>query len=263
MMVKVKRKRNFPLHKLIPNIVTLGALCSGLSSIRFAMIERWEIAVTFIVLAAFLDGIDGSVARLLKATSNFGAQLDSLSDFLCFGVAPALVLYMWALQDIKRFGWGVVLLFAICSSMRLARFNTSLMEEKKEAWQDHYFTGVPAPAGALLAILPLVLTLQFGEGMFDNPWLVIGYLPFIGVLMVSRLPTFALKGKRIPTRFALPIMLLAVFLLVSFVIETWATLAALCVLYLLTLPVAYQQSRRLMHLADTASNSESSSPASQ
>lgn len=251
-----KRKPHFPIHKLIPNLVTLGALCSGLSAIRFAMIDHWEMAVTFIVVAAFLDGIDGTVARLLKATSNFGAQLDSLSDFVCFGVAPALVLYMWVLEDIKRFGWAVVLLFVICCGMRLARFNTSLMEEHKEPWQSHYFTGVPAPAGALLAMLPLVLTLKFGPGMFDQPWMVIGYLPLVGILLISRLPTYSAKGKRIQTRYMLPFMLIAIVLLVSFIVETWITLACVGCLYLLSIPVTALQAKRFQ---PTASDSEPAS----
>jgi len=248
----LKKKKHIPVHKLIPNLVTIGALCSGLSAVRFAMLERWDIAVTFIVIAAFLDGIDGSVARLLKATSNFGAQLDSLSDFVCFGVAPGLVLYMWVLEDIKRYGWAAVLLFAICGAMRLARFNTSLMEAKKEPWQSHFFTGVPAPAGAILALLPLVLTFQFGHGVFDEPWLIVGYLPVIALLMVSRLPTFSTKGKRIQHQFMLPVMLLAIILLVSFIVEPWATVAALSLLYLASIPFSYVQAKRFVQPVDDA-----------
>lgn len=240
----VRKRKHIPVHRLIPNLVTIGALCCGLSAIRFALLDRWEMAVTLIVIAAFLDGIDGSIARLLKATSNFGAQLDSLSDFVCFGIAPALVLYMWVLEDVKRLGWGLVLFFAICCGMRLARFNTSLMEEQKEAWQAHFFTGVPAPAGGLLAMLPLILTLQFHNGIFDQPWLTAVYLPVIGLLMISRIPTFTMKGRRIPHRFMLPVMLGAILLVVGFVIETWAILSALSVLYLGSLPFSYRQSRR-------------------
>ncbi len=235
----------YPIHRLIPNIVTLGALCSGLSSIRFALIDRWDMAVALIIVAAFLDGIDGSIARLLKATSNFGAQLDSLSDFVCFGVAPALILYMWVLEDLKRIGWGLVLFFVICCGMRLARFNTTLIEQHKEDWQKHFFTGVPAPAGAVLAILPLILTLEFGNTIFANSWFSAIYLPIIGVLLISRLPTFTMKGRKIPHNAMLPVMVVAILLLVSFVVETWITIITLSVIYLLSIPFSYAQSRKL------------------
>lgn len=242
--------RQFSLYKLLPNLVTIGALCSGMSAIRFAMLEKWELAVTFLVIAAFLDGLDGRIARLLKATSNFGAQLDSLSDFLCFGVAPALVLYLWALDGIKGLGWAIALFFAVCCCLRLARFNTSLMEEKKEPWQHHFFTGVPAPAGAMLAILPLLLTLQWGDDWremipFSLPWIVAIYLPNIGILMISRLPTYSLKGARITHAYVLPAMLAAVLLVVGFIVETWATIAIIDGLYLITLFFSFAQSRRV------------------
>jgi CDP-diacylglycerol--serine O-phosphatidyltransferase len=236
---------HFSLYRLLPNVITLGALCSGMTAIRFAMLEKWELAVTMIVIAAFLDGLDGRVARLLKATSNFGAQLDSLSDFLCFGVAPALVMYLWTLQSIKGLGWAIALFFAICCCLRLARFNTSLMEEKKERWQHHYFTGVPAPAGALLALLPLIFDLQLrGEQEIVTEWLVVGYLPLIAVLMVSRIPTYSLKGMRVKHRLILPFMLLLAALVVGLMVETWATIAVICLIYLVSIVFSLWQSRR-------------------
>lgn len=248
------RERHFSLYRLLPNLITIGALCSGMSAIRFATLEKWELSVTFLVIAAFLDGLDGRIARLLKATSNFGAQLDSLSDFVCFGVAPALVLYLWALQGIKGLGWALALFFAICCCLRLARFNTSLMEEKKEAWQRHFFTGVPAPAGAMLGLLPLFLTLQWDNDWrsflpLPLKWIVAIYLPIIGILMVSRLPTYSLKGLRITHSYMLPAMLAAVLLIVGFIVETWTTIAILDGLYLCSLFFSYAQSRRLMNSA--------------
>ncbi len=245
----MSRDQHYSLYRLLPNLITIGSLCSGMSAMRFAMLEKWELSVTFMVIAAFLDGLDGRIARLLKATSNFGAQLDSLSDFLCFGVAPAIVLYLWALQDIKGLGWALALFFTVCCCLRLARFNTSLMEEKKEAWQKHFFTGVPAPAGAMLALLPLVLTLQW-----DNEWrefiplplkcIVALYLPVIGILMVSRLPTYSLKGLRITHAYILPAMLVAVLLVVGFIVETWTTIALLCLFYLTSIVPSYLSSKR-------------------
>lgn len=244
------RDQHFSLYKLLPNLVTIASLCSGMSAIRFAMLERWELSVTFLVLAAFLDGLDGRIARLLKATSNFGAQLDSLSDFVCFGVAPAFVLYLWALQDIKGLGWALALFFAICCCLRLARFNTSLMEEKKEKWQSHFFTGVPAPAGAMMAVLPLVLTLQWGNDWQEyfpiaEKWLVAGYVPLIGILMVSRIPTYAMKGVRVTRGYILPAMLIAVLIVVGFMIEPWASLAVIDAIYLTTIFFSYAQCRRM------------------
>lgn len=240
---------HFSLYRLLPNVITLGALCSGMSAIRFAMLHKWELAVTMMVIAAFLDGLDGRVARLLKATSNFGAQLDSLSDFLCFGVAPALVIYLWTLQSIKGLGWAVTLFFAICCCLRLARFNTSLMEEKKERWQHHYFTGVPAPAGAMLALLPLILSLELGREWLEligNPplkWVVLGYLPLIGVFMVSRIPTYSLKGMRVKHQLILPFMLLLAALVVGLIVETWKTIAIIDALYLVSILFSAAQSR--------------------
>ncbi|MDG1286450.1 MAG: CDP-diacylglycerol--serine O-phosphatidyltransferase [Rickettsiales bacterium] len=233
-------KTKLPLSRLVPNLITIGALCCGMTSIRYALLGNWELVATFMVLAAFLDGIDGRVARMLKATSDFGAQMDSLSDIVCFGVAPAVVLHLWALHDIKRFGWAIALFYTVCCALRLARFNTSLMEEEKEEWQKHYFTGVPAPMGALLAILPIIISLQFGEDFLqvDKAWLMAAYLPCIAMLMSSRLPTFTLKGYSVPTKWVLPIMLGSVGLILGLIIETWLILSVLGGLYLISLPLS-------------------------
>jgi CDP-diacylglycerol--serine O-phosphatidyltransferase len=244
-------RKQFSLYRLLPNLITIASLCSGMSAIRFAILERWELAVTFLVIAAFLDGLDGRIARLLKATSNFGAQLDSLADFVCFGVSPAFVLYLWSLHEIKGLGWVLALFYAVCCCLRLARFNTSLMEEKKEAWQDYFFTGVPAPAGAMLALLPLLLTLQGGDEWWDimpvdRHWIVAGYLPLIGVLMVSRLPTFSLKGLKITHKYLLPAMLVAVLIIAGLMIEPWASIAVIDVLYLSSLFFSVMQCRQMM-----------------
>lgn len=235
----MSKKTKLPIARLIPNLITIGALCCGMSAVRFALLEQWETSVTFLLVAAFLDGIDGGVARMLKAASDFGAQMDSLSDIVCFGVAPAIVLHLWALQDIKRFGWAIALFYTICCALRLARFNTSLMEEVKEDWQTRYFTGVPAPMGAILAILPVVLTFQFGEEILIIPkeWFVIFYLPTIALLMSSRVPTFTLKGRSIPTKLVLPIMLASIAIILGLLVETWLVLSISGILYILSIPL--------------------------
>src|SRR5258708_21019758 len=160
---------------------------------RFALEQRYQLAVIAIVIAGVLDGLDGRIARLIGATSKFGAELDSLSDFVCFGVSPALVLYLWVMNHAGRFGWAVVLLFAVCAALRLARFNTALDDDSKPAWTANYFTGVPAPAGAGLAILPLIASFELGRDTFEHPWLIATWTMLVSGLMVSRLPTFAFK----------------------------------------------------------------------
>ena len=144
-----------PTRVLIPNIFTLLGLCAGLTAIRMAIEHRWDLAVAALVFAAFLDGIDGRIARLLKAQSRFGAELDSLADFVNFGVAPAIIIYNWALDDLKSMGWIVVLIYAVCAALRLARFNVALERTDQPAWQKSYFVGVPAPAGAIILLLPI------------------------------------------------------------------------------------------------------------
>ncbi len=240
------KPRKLPVSRLIPNLITIGALCCGMTAMRYALLDNWNLSVTFLIIAAFLDGIDGRVARMLKATSDFGAQMDSLSDIVCFGVAPAVMLHLWALQDIKRFGWAIALFYTVCCALRLARFNTSLMEEHKEEWQKHFFTGVPAPAGAILAIVPIILSLQFGREVlvFSHAWVIAVYLPIIALLMSSRLPTLTMKGFSIPTHFVLPTMLASIALIVGLIIETWVVISALSTLYLISLPITAWQARR-------------------
>ncbi|MEX2009644.1 MAG: CDP-diacylglycerol--serine O-phosphatidyltransferase, partial [Dongiaceae bacterium] len=163
------RLRDQSFNRLIPNILTVLALCAGLTSIRFAFQERWEMAVFAIVIAGVLDGLDGRIARLLDGSSKFGAELDSLSDFLAFGVAPALLLYYFTMKSVVGIGWALALLFAVCCALRLARFNTKVDNADLPAWTGRFFTGVPAPAGAGLALLPVFATFEFGSGFFDHP----------------------------------------------------------------------------------------------
>ncbi|MDX2112227.1 MAG: CDP-diacylglycerol--serine O-phosphatidyltransferase [Alphaproteobacteria bacterium] len=225
-----------PLSRLLPNMITIAGMCCGLSSIRFAMTERWEMAVGFILAAAIIDGMDGRVARMLGATSHFGAQLDSLSDFLCFGVAPALVVYLWALHDMQGIGWAAVLFFSVCTALRLARFNTGLFEEKEAEWKKQFFIGVPSPAGGILCLLPLIASLQLQTSL--PAWLLVLHLVIVGTLMASRIPTFSGKKIRIRHELIPPFMIAASLLLALFIIEPWWCLILVGTAYLATIPLS-------------------------
>ncbi len=243
------RKSEQPISRLFPNMVTIAGLCCGLSAIRFAMTPRWEIAVAFIIAAALIDGMDGRLARMLGATSVFGAQLDSLSDFVCFGVSPALVMYMWTLHDIKGFGWAAVLFFSVCTALRLARFNTGLFEEK-QPWEKQFFTGVPSPAGGILCLLPLMISFQF-DNITIPPFVVAIHLLVVGTLMSSRIPTFAGKHIRIKHDWIPMFMLTATALLVLFIIEPWLSLIVISVVYLVSILFSVQRHRRLSRQTPT------------
>ncbi|CAA7626791.1 CDP-diacylglycerol--serine O-phosphatidyltransferase [Candidatus Terasakiella magnetica] len=240
------------INKLIPNILTLLALCAGLTSIRFAVHDMWKEAVMATVLAAILDGLDGRVARLLQGTSKFGAELDSLSDFVSFGVAPAMVLYFWTMRSAGGLGWALVLLFSVCCALRLARFNTMIGEPDLPPYAYNFFTGVPAPAAAGLVLLPLALTIQFGGGFFDRPPVVALFLMGVALLMVSKLPTYSFKKVRIPHKWVLPILLIVGLVAAFLVTEPWLTLSGAGVAYLASIPLAARSFRRLKAQTDTA-----------
>ena len=244
---KKGRLRSLPLRRLFPNMITLAAMCCGLMAIRFSLSDQWNLSVSFIVAAAVLDGMDGRIARLLNSTSTFGAQLDSLSDFLCFGVAPAFIMYQWNLHEIKGLGWAMVLFYAVCCALRLARFNTGLIEDTNaQPWKKLFFTGVPSPAGAMLCILPMVASFNHDAALLTNAHFNIAYVAIIGVLMASRIPTFSFKGGiRIRQDMVLPIMLLFVLFLVSFISEPWATFTVLMALYLVHIPASIVYYHRL------------------
>ena len=218
--------KGFSINRLIPNILTLAALCSGLTSIRFALQGEMRLAVIAIIVASIFDALDGRVARRLGVTSRFGAELDSLSDFLCFGVTPALVLYLASLRDGGSLGWVVTLMFPICSALRLARFNTALdADTPPPAWTGSYFTGVPAPAGALLALIPLMVSFEI-EAVWPRQPLVVGtVLVLVGGLMVSRLPTFSFKKGRVPRHLVLPALLGAALIMGGLASSPWIALS--------------------------------------
>jgi len=232
------RLREIPFRMLIPNLITVLAICAGLTGIRLAFENRFEMAVAMVLIAAFLDGIDGRVARLLKAQSKFGAQMDSLADIVNFGVAPALVLYVFILDQARSFGWIAAIVYAIAAGLRLARFNVISEQENKSAWQSYYFVGVPAPAGALLVLLPVYLGFLGLPIEKSTGFAAAAYTMFIGFLLVSRVPVFSGKGMGGGVRrdLVMPFILIAVVyvsLLMSF---TWETLTLTAVGYLASLP---------------------------
>lgn len=236
--VKATRLRDIPLRKIFPNLLTLFAICSGLTSIRFAIEGRMEFAIAAIILAAFLDGIDGRVARFLKSTSRFGAEMDSLADFVNFGVAPAMILYFTQLNEIHSIGWIAALLYAICACLRLARFNVMLDTPNAPKWQNKYFTGVPAPAAAMIVLVPIYIALLGVESTQTTAWIVAAYTVGIGLLMVSNLPTFSGKDftKSIRRDLVLPLMILAVALAGMLLTYPWWTLLAISIGYLALIP---------------------------
>ncbi len=261
------RKRLFkpvPFRVIVPNIITLIALCLGLTAIRLAFEGRFEPAVIAIVAAAFLDGVDGRVARLLKGTSRFGAELDSLADFVNFGVTPALILYSFLLNELKALGWIAVLVFAIAMALRLARFNVMLDDPHRPEWKKNFFTGMPAPAGALTSMLPLYLSfLGVSIGAAAAPVALV-YLLGLAFLMVSTIPVYSGKtiGLKVPRHWVLPIFVLSVAafgLLVSFPFEM---LTAITVCFLGSIPFSVMRYRQLAR-ADAMQAAEARQAASE
>lgn len=241
-MPKVKE---MPITRLLPNMLTLLALCSGLTAMRFALLGQWHEAVIAIAIACVFDVLDGRVARLLNIASKFGAELDSLSDLTCFGVAPGMILYLWSLQnDASGLGWIAVLVMAGCCALRLARFNTMLEDHTLPSWTKSYFTGVPAPAGAGLSLMPLIYVLQFGEAVQIPPELLALWMIVVGGLMVSRLPTLSMKGRRIAPVLVAPVMAAGVMLVALMVTKPWLTLSFLGTLYFVMLPYGVLSYRR-------------------
>ena len=243
---KPRRFKPVPFRMIAPNMITLMALCLGLTAIRLAFEGKFEPAVIAIVAAAFLDGIDGRVARMLKGTSRFGAELDSLADFVNFGCAPALILYGFALHHLRSVGWIVALIFAIAMALRLARFNAMLDDPSWPEWKKDYFVGVPAPAGALTAMLPLYLHFL---GLTMERWaapVVLGYVLCIALLVVSTVPTFSGKtmGKRVPRDLVLPIFLVVVAGFGLFISFPFEAMVALSLAYLVGIPIGAAQYRR-------------------
>lgn len=246
------RIREIPLRLMFPNLVTILAICAGLSGIRFAFEDRFETATVMVLLAAFLDGVDGRLARLLKATSRFGAQMDSLADIVNFGVAPALVLYAFLLDRAGSPGWIAALLFAIACGMRLARFNVLDEQKDRPAWQNEYFVGVPAPAGALMVMLPLYLSFLGLEPTLEIAYGGAAFTVLVAFLLVSRLPVYSGKSAKIPGDRVLPVILGVVLFFLLLVSYPWYTLTVSVFAYLCFLPFSVRAySRRARKEGET------------
>ena len=265
-LLRRPRFRAIPVRTLVPNIITLLALTAGLTAIRLAVEERLEWALAAIVFAATLDGIDGRVARMLKGTSRFGAELDSLADFVNFGVAPALILYFWDLHQLKSAGWIVALVFAICAALRLARFNVMAEDPTRPAWAGNYFVGMPAPAGAITVLLPIYVQFLGLPYLAFPTLLTFLYTLAIAFLMVSRLPVLSGKrvGKRVSPEMVLPVFVFIVAFFALLISYPWEVLTLGTVIYLATLPLgwlSYRRAERKTALAAATAGGEAAAPA--
>jgi CDP-diacylglycerol---serine O-phosphatidyltransferase len=247
--IRVRPITSLSLNRLIPNILTLLALCAGMTAIRLALTGKYQSAAAAIIIAGVLDGIDGRIARLLKVTSPFGAQLDSLSDFVSFGVAPAVLLYLWTMSQLASLGWALVLLFGVCCALRLARFNTQLGTELPP-YAYNFFTGVPAPAGAGLVMIPMFVSFEFELAFFRSPYVNGLVLAGVAALMVSRVPTFSFKRFRVPAEWVLPMLLVIGGLAAFLTTEPWGTLLVIGILYLGSIPVSIRSYRKLREAAE-------------
>jgi CDP-diacylglycerol--serine O-phosphatidyltransferase len=247
---QLQRLREIPIRRLVPNVITLLALCAGLTGIRLAFEERYELAIGAIVFAAILDAVDGRVARMIKGTSRFGAELDSLADFVNFGVAPGLILYHWGLYPLGNLGWIAAMVFAICAGLRLARFNVQIEDPNRPPWAGNFFTGMPAPAGAITVLLPMYL---FFLGVPIPVAITLVYTIAMAALMISRLPVLSGKkiGTRVPPEMVLPVIIVAVLLIALLISYPWIMLSIATLAYLACLPLGWWSSRRYQQ-ADAA-----------
>lgn len=261
-----RRPRRFaphglPLRAVAPNAVTALALCSGLSGVRFAISGEWERAVTMVVVAGVLDGIDGRIARMLRGESRFGAELDSLSDAISFGVAPALILYLWSLASLPRLGWAAALVLAVFCALRLARFNANIDAIEQPHKSAGFMTGVPAPAGAGLALLPLILWLWTDLPVLASPYLVAPWVIFVALLMVSSIATFSWKSLRLRRNIRFEALAVVVLVGAALVTAPWHALSLILILYLAALPFSFASYGRVRRLRASGGREPASTPA--
>ena len=239
-----KRLKGLSFNTMIPNILTMLALCAGMTAMRFGLDEKWEPAILSLTIAGILDSLDGRIARALRGTSRFGAELDSLSDFICFGVAPALLLYLWTMKTAGQWGWILVLLFCICCALRLARFNTDIEKPEPPSWTKNYFTGVPVPGGAGLVLLPMIISFQTNSDIIRQPFFVAIFIFIVSGLLVSRLPTYSFKTLRIQHRFILLTMLVAGLVAALAVSAPWLTMTIVLISYIISFPFGLQSFKK-------------------
>lgn len=245
---RMPRLSGLSVNRMVPNILTLLALCAGMTAMRFAMGGNFQAAVFAIIAAGIFDGLDGRMARLLKATSSFGAELDSLSDFVSFGVAPAAVIYLWTLSGLHGLGWAIALLYAVCCALRLARFNTETSHETP-SYMAPFFTGAPAPAGAGLVMVPMFLSFEWGDWLFRSPYLSAVTVTGIALLMVSKVPTVSLKRIRIPHHLVIPTLLGFGVATAFLTTEPWLTLTVVGIVYVSSIPWTIHSYFRLKRAA--------------
>jgi len=247
-----KKNTDLTLKRFIPNIITLSALCVGLTSIKFALSMQLNFAVLCLLVSALLDGTDGRVARYMGVTSHFGAELDSLADFVNFGVSPAVIAYVVSLKEIGEIGWGISLFFIVCSGLRLARFNTTKFYpvRDEQEWENDYSTGVPAPAGAIIAMFPMLISLAFQENSLTSP-LFVGLSFFVsGSLMVSKIMTFVFKNLKIKNS-SVPIWILMIgALIVLLMTKVWLTMSVITLIYITSIPFSHKKYLKLQRAAD-------------
>lgn len=242
-----RARRGIPLRALVPNAITALALCSGLTGVRFAISGEWERALFFVIAAAVLDGMDGRIARMLNGQTRFGAELDSLSDVIAFGVSPAIILYLWSLETMSPYGWIFALAHAVCAALRLARFNANIDTVEQPHKSAGFLTGVPAPAGAGLALLPVYLWLATGTDIFREPALVAPWAALVAFLMISSIATFSWTSLRLRASMRLPALVAIALLGAALFSAPWPTLSILAILYALTIPfsmASYARVRR-------------------
>lgn len=242
-----RQLRGIPYRALVPNAITVLALCVGLTGARFAFAERWDLAVICIVVAAILDALDGRVARMLKAQTRFGAELDSLSDVIAFGVSPALIIFLWSLQNLPRLGWVIALAHAVSAALRLARFNAAIDTEDQPHKSAGYLTGVPAPAGAGLLLLPVYISLWQGTG-HGSPVLVALWAMLVALMMIANFATFGWGSIRLRPAFRLGALLGVGLLGAALISEPWATLTVAAIIYAAVIPFSIMSYRRAKRL---------------
>lgn len=240
-----RQLRGIPFRAFVPNAITALALCVGLTAARFALVGKWELAIICTVIAAILDALDGRVARMLRAETRFGAELDSLSDVIAFGVAPALMIYLWSLQHLPRIGWIIALAHAVCAALRLARFNASIDAKEQPHKSAGFLTGIPAPAGAGLLLLPIYVVLWLGADAEVPPPLIGGWALIVALLMISNVATYGWGSIRLRSNLRLPALLFVGLVGVALLLETFATLSIAAATYAITIPFAIASYARI------------------
>ena len=234
---KFKLVQSKKTRYILPNILTISGVCLGISSIKFAIDLNFKLSVIFLILAAILDALDGRIARLIKGTSDFGKELDSLTDFVSFGIAPAFILFFWDLNNYGKIGWAITLIYSVCCVLRLARFNLTKYENS-EIWKQNYFEGVPSPIGAILILLPLIISLSNINYQIENNFFIPIYTLFVAFLLISKIPTYSLKNIKINPKVTVFILLAIAISLVSLIFFTFETLLLFGAFYILSIPLA-------------------------